>query len=126
VTIRQAIWRIGPKPEPLQNVSLVNEAQLEDMIVAAPSILHDQRMLIGRQVDTGFGGRLGSGQPGAASSSTRAATEAMGSCLAASSTPAPQATLAASRGGGASGAISSAMFAMSVADSVPARSSEAC
>jgi hypothetical protein len=28
------------------------------MIVAAPSILHDQWMLIGRQVDTGFGGRL--------------------------------------------------------------------
>src|SRR5690242_18492726 len=58
MTIRHAIWRIGPKPEPLQSSSLPSEAQLEDIIVAEPSILHDQWMLIGRQVDTGFGGRL--------------------------------------------------------------------
>jgi hypothetical protein len=36
----------------------VSEQQLEDMIVASPAILHDQWMLIGRQRDTGFGGRI--------------------------------------------------------------------
>jgi hypothetical protein len=58
MTIQQAIWRIGDKPEPLPRSTLVSEEQLETMIVAAPSILHDQWMLIGRQLDTGFGGRL--------------------------------------------------------------------
>jgi hypothetical protein len=58
MTIQQAIWRVGAKPEPLPPSSLVGEAQLEDMIVAAPSILHDQWMLIGRQIDIGYGGRL--------------------------------------------------------------------
>jgi len=58
VTIRHAIWRVGAAPEPLQPAVLTSEAQLEDMIVAAPSILHDNWMLIGRQVDTGFGGKL--------------------------------------------------------------------
>jgi hypothetical protein len=37
--------------------SLVGEAQLEDMIVAVPSIIHDQRMLIGRRIDAGYGGQ---------------------------------------------------------------------
>lgn len=58
MTIQQAIWRVGASPTPLPAATLPSEAQLEDMIVAAPSILHDQWMLIGRQVDTGFGGRL--------------------------------------------------------------------
>ena len=58
MTIRHAIWRVGAAPEPLQAAVLTSEAQLEDMIVAAPSILHDNWMLIGRQIDTGFGGRL--------------------------------------------------------------------
>ena len=58
MTIRHAIWRVGAAPEPLQPAALNSEAQLEDMIVAAPSILHDAWMLIGRQVDTGFGGKL--------------------------------------------------------------------
>lgn len=58
MTIRHAIWRVGAAPEPLKAAALTNEAQLEDMIVAAPSILHDNWMLIGRQVDTGFGGKL--------------------------------------------------------------------
>ena len=58
MTIRHAIWRVGPSPEPLQSATLPTEALLEEMILAAPSILHDDWMLIGRQVDTGFGGRL--------------------------------------------------------------------
>jgi hypothetical protein len=58
MTIRHAIWRGGASPEPLQAVALTSEAQLEDMIVVVPSILHDNWMLIGRQTDTGFGGRL--------------------------------------------------------------------
>lgn len=58
MTIRHAIWRIGTAPKPLEISSLPSESQLEDMIVAAPSILNDQWMLIGRQIDTGFGGRL--------------------------------------------------------------------
>ena len=58
MTIRHAIWRVAATPEPLQTASLNSEAQLEDMIVAAPSILHEDWMLIGRQIDTGFGGRL--------------------------------------------------------------------
>lgn len=58
MTIRHAIWRVAATPEPLQAASLTSEAHLEDMIVAAPSILHEEWMLIGRQIDTGFGGRL--------------------------------------------------------------------
>ncbi len=58
MTIRHAIWKVGEKPVGLSSDVLVSEKQLEDMIVAAPDILHDQWMLIGRQVDTGFGGRI--------------------------------------------------------------------
>jgi hypothetical protein len=58
MTIRQAVWKIGAKPMPLAEATLVSEQQLEDMIVASPSILHDQWMIIGRQRDTGFGGRI--------------------------------------------------------------------
>lgn len=50
MTIRHGIWTIGPAPKPLEVSSLPSEGQLEDMIVAAPSILNDQWMLIGRQV----------------------------------------------------------------------------
>jgi len=58
MTIRHAIWKVGAKPVGLSSTSLVSEQQLEDMIVAAPEILHDQWMLIGRQQETGFGGRI--------------------------------------------------------------------
>ncbi|MGC3971766.1 MAG: endonuclease NucS [Pirellulales bacterium] len=37
---------------------MATEALLEQMIVAAPKILSDEWMLIGRQEDTGFGGRI--------------------------------------------------------------------
>ena len=56
--IRQAIWKIGDSPEPLSDSVLANEQLLEDMIVAAPRILSDEGMLIGRPEDTGVGGRI--------------------------------------------------------------------
>ncbi len=56
--IRTALWKVDQQPQPLSESSLVNERLLEDMIVASPSILSDEWMLIGRQEDTGFGGRI--------------------------------------------------------------------
>jgi len=57
VPIRTTIWKVGAKPEPLGESSLAKEQLLETMIVAAPRILSDEWMLIGRQEDTG-GGRI--------------------------------------------------------------------
>lgn len=45
-------------PEPLAESSLAKEQLLEDMIVADPRVLSDEWMLIGRQEDNGFGGRI--------------------------------------------------------------------
>jgi hypothetical protein len=56
--IRVAIWKVGSQPTSLAESSLANEKLLEDMIVAAPRLLSDEWMLIGRQEDTGFGGRI--------------------------------------------------------------------
>src|SRR4051794_9207516 len=56
--IRHAIWKVGAHPVPLVESSLVSEQLLEEMIVAAPRLLSDEWMLIGRQEDTGFGGRI--------------------------------------------------------------------
>lgn len=56
--IKHAIWKVGSQPSPLSTGSLVNEQQLEDMIVAAPQILSGEWMLIGRQEQTGLGGRI--------------------------------------------------------------------
>src|SRR3970040_2329526 len=56
--IRIAIWKVGDHPIPLQESSLAKEELLEEMIVAAPRFLSDEWMLIGRQEDTGFGGRI--------------------------------------------------------------------
>jgi len=56
--IRTAIWKVAAQPEPLAESSLEKEQLLEDMIVAAPGLLSDEWMLIGRQEDTGFGGRI--------------------------------------------------------------------
>lgn len=55
--IRHAIWQVAAQPMPLAEGALTSEKLLEDMIVAAPRLLSDERMLIGRQADTGFGGR---------------------------------------------------------------------
>lgn len=54
--IRNAIWTVSGKPQPLAEARLSSERVLEDMIVAAPRILSDEWMLIGRQERTGNGG----------------------------------------------------------------------
>lgn len=56
--IHHSIWRVGAAPSRLLETVLASEQQLEDMIVAAPEILSEQWMLIGRQEDTGQGGRI--------------------------------------------------------------------
>jgi hypothetical protein len=58
VPIQTAIWKVGAHPEPLVESSLTKELDLEEMIIAAPRLLSDEWMLIGRQEDTGFGGRI--------------------------------------------------------------------
>jgi hypothetical protein len=54
--IRNAIWTVSGQPQPLLEGRLPSERVLEDMIVAAPRILSDEWMLIGRQERTGAGG----------------------------------------------------------------------
>src|SRR4051794_39088230 len=56
--IRTALWKVGPQPHALVESSLPKEQLLEEMIIAAPQILSEEWMLIGRQEDTGFGGRI--------------------------------------------------------------------
>ncbi len=56
--IHTAIWRVAPKPEMLAESRLADEQLLEKMILAAPQILSDEWMLIGRQENTGVGGRI--------------------------------------------------------------------
>src|SRR5436305_2839575 len=56
--IRTAIWKVGSQPEPLSESSLLSEQLLESMIVVSPRILSDEWMLIGKQEDTGLGGRI--------------------------------------------------------------------
>jgi len=57
--IKHSIWRVGKPPvRLLESSSLSSEKLLEEMIVSAPEILSDQWMIIGRQEDTGFGGRI--------------------------------------------------------------------
>jgi len=58
MTIEHAIWKVGAKPERLQAAMLDSEKALEDMIHADVSILSDRWMLIGRQVNTTFGGYI--------------------------------------------------------------------
>src|SRR5687768_16499097 len=56
--IRHSIWKVGAQPQSLAETSLSSEQFLEEMIIAAPRILSDEWMLIGRQENTGFGGRI--------------------------------------------------------------------
>lgn len=56
--IRHAIWTVGNDPAELREAQLPSEALLEAMICAKPAILSDAWMLIGRQENTGFGGRI--------------------------------------------------------------------
>lgn len=56
--ISHAVWTVGPAPREVPQGILPSEQLLEDMIIAQPRILSSEWMPIGRQVDTGFGGRL--------------------------------------------------------------------
>ena len=56
--IQTAIWRVNANPEPLVESSLAKEQTLEEMIITAPRLISEEWMLIGRQEDTGFGGRI--------------------------------------------------------------------
>jgi hypothetical protein len=56
--IQHAIWKVGDQPTPLCIGKLASEQALEDMIVREPGILSKEWMLIGRQEQTGFGGRI--------------------------------------------------------------------
>lgn len=53
--IRNDIWTVSAQPQPLPETRLASERALEDMIVAAPRILSDEWMLIGRQESTTAG-----------------------------------------------------------------------
>ncbi len=55
--VHHSVWRVGQPPTRLVEAKL-SEQSLEDMIVAAPEILSDEWMIIGRQEHTGFGGRI--------------------------------------------------------------------
>lgn len=56
--IKHAIWKVGAHPVSLTVTALANEQLLEDMVVREPRILSNEWMLIGRQEQTGFGGRI--------------------------------------------------------------------
>lgn len=53
--INHAVWKVGEKPQPLNEVSLAEESLLEKMIVEDPTILSDRWLLIGQQVQTAYG-----------------------------------------------------------------------
>lgn len=55
--ISHAVWSVSTKPREVPQGILPSEQLLEEMIVSEPRILSSEWMLIGRQVDTGFGGR---------------------------------------------------------------------
>lgn len=56
--ISHAVWTVGRDPREVPQGILPSEQMLEEMIIAQPRILSSEWMLIGRQIDTGFGGRL--------------------------------------------------------------------
>lgn len=56
MAIEHAIWKVGTKPERLQSAMLKSELALEEMINADISMLNDRWLIIGRQVNTSYGG----------------------------------------------------------------------
>lgn len=58
MAINHSIWKVGLSPQALAETSLASERILEDMIVASPDMLSNDWMLIGRQENTGYGGRI--------------------------------------------------------------------
>src|SRR5271154_5982328 len=56
--IHRSVWRVAKSPSRLLETTLPSEQLLEDMIVASPEIVSEEWMIIGRQEDTSFGGRI--------------------------------------------------------------------
>ena len=56
--MQHQLWTVQKEPSKVAQTKLANERVLEDMIVAAPEILSDQWMLVGRQETTDGGGRV--------------------------------------------------------------------
>jgi hypothetical protein len=56
--ISHALWTVGAQPAEVSRGTLASEQALEEMIVAEPRILSEEWMLVGRQEDTGHGGRV--------------------------------------------------------------------
>ena len=56
--ISHAVWTVSKAPVEFSQGVLPSEQMLEDMIVVQPRILSSEWMLIGRQIDTGHGGRI--------------------------------------------------------------------
>src|SRR5690606_36391337 len=56
--IRTQLWTVNAQPKSLRPARLVREPLPEEMIVAAPALLSEDWMLIGRQESTGRGGRI--------------------------------------------------------------------
>lgn len=56
--ISHSVWTVSQTPEAVPQGVLPSEQMLEQMIIAESRILSAEWMLIGRQVDTGFGGRI--------------------------------------------------------------------
>lgn len=54
--VKTSLWRVGNRPQMLEDSRLVSEKQLEDMIVQEPNMLSSEWMLIGRQERTTLGG----------------------------------------------------------------------
>jgi hypothetical protein len=56
--IKHDIWMVGSEPIPLVAARLPSEQLLEEMIARDPRILSSEWMLIGKQENTEFGGRI--------------------------------------------------------------------
>ena len=56
--IQHSVWKVSEKPTALAPSSLRDEKLLEEMIEANPSILAEEWMIIGRQVQTSYGGYI--------------------------------------------------------------------
>ena len=56
--IQHSVWKVGAKPTALTPSTLKDEKLLEDMIEANPTILAEEWMVIGRQIQTTYGGYI--------------------------------------------------------------------
>jgi len=56
MSVKHSIWKVGEKPIPLPASTLKDEDTLENMIAVDPSILAEEWLIIGRQVQTKFNG----------------------------------------------------------------------